>query len=145
MRAAAILLFALSSAPGVSAPRAEEAGLHAEVYVAELDGDWNVAREVRLRCEPARGCAAELDGPTRVRVRFAPLGDGAVAVSSRLEDAAGHSLPQPELTLALDGRGFAVGRIETGASGGEPRILMLAVQAPGLVAPGARAITGDRI
>ena len=153
MRAAATLLCALAVsglALGVSAaetgPAAhvEVPGISAEIYVAELDGAWNVAREVRLRCEAARGCVADLDGPTRVHVRFDPHGVGTIAVSSRVEDASGQSTAQPGLTLTLDGKGFGAGHIETAAAGG-PRILMLAVQAPGLAGPGARAAVGDRI
>lgn len=151
MRAAAILLSVLAATatsasqnagppPGAPGERPD-----AEIYVAELDGDWNVAREVRLRCETARGCVADLAGPVRVHVRFDPRGVGAVAVSSRIEDAAGQSTPQPDLTLALDGKGFGAGHIEAGAPGEKPRILMLAVQAPGLVGPGARGVAGDRI
>jgi hypothetical protein len=151
MRAAAILLCALA-ASGVSAADTVSVvpapalvpAPDAEIYVAELDRDWTVTREVRLRCEAARGCAADLDGPTRVRVRFEPHGVGAVSVSSRIEDAAGQGTDQPALTLTLDGKGFGAGHIEA-VAGGAGRVLMLAVQAPALVGPGARALAGDRI
>ena len=70
-----------------------------EVYVAELDADWNVAKEVRLPCEVDVGCAVDLGladaGLAAVHVRFDAMRSGKIDVSSRLEDQAGRaSAPQ---------------------------------------------------
>ena len=118
-----------------------------EVYVAELDANWNVTREVRLPCAIELGCMVDLG---RVHVRFESVRAGEVAVNSVIEDASGKAAPQEVVTLALDRAGFGVGHYEAGPveaaaqdgievpaaarADGRPIILM-AVKAPGWVAP----------
>ena len=120
-----------------------------EVYVAELDADWNVAREVRLPCEVAVGCAVDLG-----------LGDGGVAAghgrcdamragtrggARRLEDQAGRASAPQAATLALDSSGFGASHYDAGAAAPpgvtlgavDGKIIMMAVRVPGWLAPGA--------
>jgi hypothetical protein len=133
MHAAALILSAaLVTASAPAEMPAPPAGDRAEVYVAELDREWNVAREVRVVCDARSACAADLDGGVKVHVRFDPLGGGAVAVSSRIEDGTGQTKQAPDVTLSLDRKGFGATHFETASLGEGSRILMMAVQAPGL-------------
>ena len=113
-----------------------------EAYVAELDADWNVTREVRVACPVEAGCVVDLalDDPAlaAVHVRFDPLRAGAVAVKSRLEDRSGGASAAQDEILALDRTGFAAGHYEArmAASGSDGRVIMMAVRVPGWTAPG---------
>ncbi len=92
-----------------------------EVYVAELDADWNVAKEVRLPCEVAIGCAVDLGlgdaGLAAVHVRFDAMRSGKIDVSSRLEDLTGRASAPQAATLALDRSGFGASHYEASARG----------------------------
>lgn len=159
----------ISAVLAASAPMTQRA-LHferalpdtSEVYVAELDADWNVAREIRQPCGLDRGCTVNL-GLTqgrlgRIHVRFDAAGSGRIAVNSVLEDQAGKPAAQPVMMLALDTSGFGAGhyaavpvepiaRRDAAAatvSGTEAQpIILVAVRAPGWVAPVSPSI-GDR-
>jgi hypothetical protein len=113
-----------------------------EVYVAELDADWNVAREVRVPCSIDAGCAVDLGltqaGLASVHVRFDAMRAGKIAVSSRVEDLTGHAAAQPDLSLALDRSGFGAAHyepnaVQVGTDG--KNIIMMAVRVPGWSAP----------
>ena len=160
----------LSAALAISAPmsqeilRASSDGPDAgEVYVAELDADWNVAREIRQPCALERGCTVDLGlthaGLGRVRVRFDVARSGKITVNSVLEDRSGKAAAQAAMTLALDPTGFGVGHFtakplstaagdgtgaaDLGSADGQP-IILLAVRVPGWVAPVSPPV-GDRI
>ena len=56
---------ALAAALSAAAPAAQQSRPAAlsdagEVYVAELDADWNVSREIRMPCDVDQGCAVDL-------------------------------------------------------------------------------------
>ena len=120
-----------------------------EVYVAELDADWNVAKEIRLPCEVAIGCAVDLGlgdaGLAAVHVRFDAMRSGKIDVSSRLEDLTGRASAPQAATLSLDSSGFGASHYEAslaappGTSIGavDGKIIMVAVRVPGWTAPGA--------
>ena len=120
-----------------------------EVYVAELDADWNVAKEVRLPCEVAVGCAVDLGlgdaGLAAVHVRFDAMRSGKIVVSSRLEDQSGRASAPQAATLALDSSGFGASHYDAGAAAPpavtlgavDGKIIMMAVRVPGWLAPGA--------
>ena len=120
-----------------------------EVYVAELDADWNVAKEVRLPCEVAVGCAVDLGlgdaGLAAVHVRFDAMRSGKIAVSSRLENQAGLASAPQVATLALDRSGFGASHYDAGAAAPpgvtlgavDGKIIMVAVRVPGWTAPSA--------
>ena len=116
-----------------------------EAYVAELDADWNVTREVRVACPAEAGCAVDLDlgdaGLAAVHVRFDPLRAGAVAVTSRLEDRQGHASTAQNESLPLDRSGFGAGHYEAKMDASAPagRIIMMAVKLPGWTAPAGPA------
>ena len=145
----ALVLAALTAAaipPAQPAPvRAAAAAPVGEAYVAELDADWNVTREVRVACPAEAGCAVDLDlagsGLAAVHVRFDPLRSGAVAVSSRLEGRDGSASAAQDETLSLDRTGFGAGHYEAriAATGAGGPIIMMAVRVPGWTAPTARA------
>lgn len=154
MRAfAASILAAVIAASGSPPVRAGDLGQSAaepaappvgEAYVAELDADWNVTREIRVPCPADAGCAVDLGlgdaGLAAVHVRFYAIRAGAVAVSSRLEDLAGRASPAEAETLALDRAGFAASHHDAAMAPGAPgdRIILMAVKMPGWVAPPAR-------
>lgn len=145
----ALVLAALAAAaisPARPAPvRADAPARAGEAYVAVLDADWNVTREVRVACPADAGCAVDLDvaeaGLAAVHVRFDPLRSGAVAVSSRLEGRDGSASPAQDETLSLDRTGFGAGHYEAprAAAGAGGPIIMMAVKVPGWTAPAARA------
>lgn len=130
------------AAPAGPGPVATVGAPAAEAYVAELDADWNVKREIRVACPTQAGCAVDLalDDPTMaaVHVRFDPMRAGSVAVRSRLEDRAGRASSAEEEVLALDRAGFAAGHYEArmAASGSDGRIILMAVRVPGWTGPG---------
>ena len=116
-----------------------------EAYVAELDADWNVSREVRTACPLDAGCALDLGlsaGALKaVHVLFDPMKAGRVAVTSRLEDASGGASAARDATLAVDRSGFgashyAIEQLHPGAAG---RIILVAVRVPGWAATGGAA------
>ncbi len=119
-----------------------------EVYVAELDADWNVAKEVRLPCEIAVGCAVDLGlgntGLAAVHVRFDAMRSGKIDVSSRLEDQSGRASAPQAATLALDGSGFGASHYDASAAAlpgmtlgaVDGKIIMMAIRVPGWIAPG---------
>ena len=145
--AAALLSTAVAaSTPSFGAPLRDASAFPvAEAYVAELDADWNVAREIRVPCPVESGCAVDLglgDGDLKaVHVRFDRVNAGQVAVTSRLEGAAGDASPAHGETLAVDRSGFgashyAIERSRPGAAGG---IIVVAVRVPGWTGTGTGA------
>ena len=149
MQTLGALVMAALTAAAVPAARAEPARAEAaspvaEAYVAALDADWNVTREVRVACPAEAGCAVDLDladaGLAAVHVRFDPLRSGAVAVSSRLEGRDGSASPADDRMLSLDQTGFGAGHYEArlAATGPGGPIIMMAVRVPGWTAPVVR-------
>lgn len=141
----------LSAVVAASTPLARDAMRDAavsqigEAYVAELDADWTVSREVRMPCPVESGCAVDLglvDGGLKaVHVRFEPMKAGEVAVTSRLEDASGGASAARGATLAVDRSGFGASHyaIEQAYPGATGRIILVAVRVPGWTATGATA------
>lgn len=149
----ALVMAAVAAAAVPAAPRApvraEAPSAVAEAYVAALDADWNVTREVRVACPAEAGCAVDLDlaeaglaaaGLAAVHVRFDPLRSGAVAVSSRLEGRDGSASAAEDKTLSLDRTGFGADHYEArfAATGPGGPIIMMAVKVPGWTAPAVR-------
>lgn len=156
-RFAALLASAFVAASGAFAEVPQKAVGDAaavnEVYVAELDADWNVAREVRLPCSADTGCAVDLGGAGTkplVHVRFDAVRGGSIAVSSSVVDASGRAVVQPAAVVTLDRTGFGAVHFDAAAlaagTGDGQRIIMMAVKAPGWLAPQSSApIGGTRI
>ncbi len=121
-----------------------------EAYVAELDADWNVAREIRVPCSMDDGCSVDLGlgdaDLAAVHVRFDPMHAGTVDVSSRLEDRAGHASAARDDTLAIDRSGFGAGHYDAGVApaGTDGKIILMAVKIPGWTALGAAAAGAER-
>jgi len=121
-----------------------------EAYVAELDADWNVLREIRVPCSIDDGCSVDLGlgdpGLAAVHVRFDPMQAGKVEVSSRLEDRAGHASAARDATLAIDRAGFGAGHYETSVvpAGTDGKIILMAVKIPGWTAHGGAATGAAR-
>lgn len=122
--------------------RAEAAVDVAEAYVAELDADWNVTREIRVACPVEAGCAVDLSLPdahlAAVHVRFDALRAGTVAVSSRLEDRDGRASAAEAEILSLDRTGFGASHYEARMTtpDSDGHVIMMAVRVPGWTAPG---------
>jgi hypothetical protein len=137
---AAVTAAAIPAAPR-EAVRADAPMAVAEAYVAVLDADWNVTREIRVACPAEAGCAVDLAlaeaGLAAVHVRFDPLRSGAVAVSSRLEGRDGSASAAEDKTLSLDRTGFGADHYEArlAATGPDGPIIMMAVKVPGWTAP----------
>ena len=113
-----------------------------EAYVAELDADWNVTREVRVACPAEAGCTVDLPltdpNLAAVHVRFASPQAGTVAVTSRLEDRTGRASAQEAESLSLDHAGFgAFHYVAAMGSDSAGRTIMMAVKIPGWTAPEA--------
>ncbi len=119
-----------------------------EVYVAQLDTSWDVAREIRVPCSIDLGCSVDLglagSKLARVHVQFDPLRNGEIAVSSVTEDQSGRALRQPDLSLHLDRSGFAAAHYEAGPAKAAVRdapdasdqpIILMAVKAPAWAVP----------
>ena len=151
--AASALAVAAGHAPTVQ--KAAEISTTAEVYVAQMDQDWNVTRQIRVPCSIDEGCAVDLGldkaGLSRVRVLFDAVRSGKVAVTSVVEDQAGHQLPRLDFTIGLDRSGFGAEHFEAGiakaaaqADGAEGQpIIMMAVKVPGWAVPlGSSAAAG---
>ncbi len=139
---------ALGLVPATPQRSAAETSSAAEVYVAELDADWNVAREIRIPCSAEAGCTVDLPGADAkaltLHVRFDAIRGGAVAVSSAVEDPAGQATVRPAATLTLDRTGF--GAIHFDACGEGRGIIMMAVKVSGWQAsPAAGPAGGSRI
>lgn len=121
-----------------------------EAYVAELDADWNVSREIRVPCSIDDGCSVDLGlgdpGLVAVHVRFDPIQAGKVEVSSRLEDRAGHASAPQDATLAIDRTGFGAGHYQASVApaGSDGKIILMAVRIPGWTAHGAAAGRAER-
>ncbi len=148
----AVFIAVLAAAYGTAAPhgvvRADvSVAPVGEAYVAELDADWNVTREVRVACPAEAGCTVDLplNDPdfAAVHVRFASPQAGSVAVTSRLEDLSGRASSQEAESLALDHAGFGashyVATMTGEASAG--RTIMIAVKIPGWTAPEAVGVS----
>ena len=118
----------------------------AEVYVAELDADWNVSREVRMPCDVDRGCAVDLAlssaGAGRLHVQFDAVHAGKVEIESAISDAAGRAAPRPSVSLALDHQGFAITHVgaEAAQAAADSHVFVLAVRVPGFLSPTAQAL-----
>ena len=107
------------------------------------------AKEVRLPCEVAVGCAVDLGlgdaGLAAVHVRFDAMRSGKIGVSSRLEDQSGRASAPQAATLALDSSGFGASHYDAGAAAPpgvtlgavDGKIIMVAVRVPGWLAPSA--------
>lgn len=114
-----------------------------EAYVAELDADWNVTREIRVACPADAGCTVDLPltdpGLAAIHVRFAAPQAGAVAVTSRLEDRDGRASAQEAESLSLDRAGFGASHhaATMAASDSAGRTIMMAIKVPGWTAPEA--------
>lgn len=135
-----------AAAPSVQQSRPAALSDAGEVYVAELDADWNVSREIRMPCDVDQGCAVDLAlssaGAGRLHVRFDAVHAGKVAIESMIRDDSGRAQQQPALSLSLDHEGFAathVGADAAQSSAAGPVILM-AVKVPGFLAPAAQAL-----
>ena len=121
-----------------------------EAYVAELDADWNVSREIRVPCSVDDGCSVDLGlgdpGLAAVHVRFDPMHAGKVEVSSRLEDRVGHASAAKDETLAIDRSGFGAGHYEASVApaGTAGKIFLIAVRVPGWTARGTAAARAER-
>jgi hypothetical protein len=140
----AILIAALAATSGTAVPlhRADVAAVPVgEAYVAELDADWNVTREIRVACPAEAGCSVDLPladpSLTAVHVRFAPARAGTVAVTSRLEDRTGRASPQEAESLSLDRAGFGASHYVAAMDGADTagRTILMAVKVPGWTAP----------
>ncbi len=145
----ALSALVLSAALAAAAPGARQGGVRAdaaaggmgEAYVAELDADWNVTREIRVACPAQAGCAVDLAlahaGFAAVHVRFDAMRGGAVAVRSRLEGPDGRASEAEDKVLDLDRTGFGAdhyaARLVPGAPDGP--VIMMAVKVPGWTAP----------
>lgn len=117
---------------------ADAAAPAAEAYVAVLDAQWNVTREMRVACPVESGCAVDLalGDPefSAVHVRFDPPQAGAVAVTSRLEHRDGRASQAEDEVLSLDHTGFAAGHYDartTVSTAEAGPIVMVAVRVPG--------------
>jgi hypothetical protein len=114
-----------------------------EAYVAELDSDWNVTREIRVACPTEAGCTVDLPltdpALAAVHVRFAAPQAGTVAVTSRLEDRSGRASAQEAESLSLDHAGFGAFHYAAAMTGADSagRTIMMAVKIPGWTAPEA--------
>lgn len=155
--AVAALAVAGASGPHHRTEAALPAADEAEVYVAELDADWNVAREIRVPCDIDRGCALDLalsdTTAGHLHVRFDPVRRGKVDVESSIDDPAGHAVAQPAVSLALDQTGFGATHVDrdaaqpAAATAAPKRVFMMAVKVPGFMAPSSRAlpVSGEAI
>ena len=160
MVAIAASVLALAPGPRVSSVhKVADVSDITEVYVAQLDADWTVAKDIRVPCSIDLGCSVDL-GLTgsklaRVRVQLDPLRDGQIAVTSATEDQAGHAMRQPDLTLRLDRTGFGADHYEAGpvkaavhdvpGAAGDPPIILVAVKVPAWAVPvGSLSSGGDR-
>lgn len=118
-----------------------------EAYVAELDADWNVTREIRVACPAEAGCTVDLPladpALAAVHVRFAPPQAGAVAVTSRLEDRSGRASAQEAESLSLDRAGFGASHYAAAMAGpgSAGPTIMMAVKIPGWTAPASVGIS----
>lgn len=117
-----------------------------EVYIAELDADWNVAREVRRPCDPGIGCTIDFGGQTdgaTLRVRFDAGHDGRVHIRSTVENLDGGTGPERSSVVSLDATGFGATHYEAEAAakpaGSPARVIMVAVSAPGWLADSGTA------
>lgn len=144
----AVLIAVLAAASATAAPlgvvrAAVSAAPIGEAYVAELDADWNVTREIRVACPAEAGCTVDLPltdpSLAAVHVRFAAPQAGAVAVTSRLEDRAGRASTQEAESLSLDRDGFGASHYAAAMAGSDSagRTIMMAVKIPGWTAPEA--------
>jgi len=121
-----------------------------EAYVAELDADWTVSREIRVPCSIDDGCSVDLGlgdpGLVAVHVRFDPMHAGKVEVSSRLEGRAGQASAARDDTLAIDRSGFGAGHYEASVApaGTDGKIILVAVRISGWTAHGAAAAGAER-
>ncbi len=119
-----------------------------EAYVAELDADWNVSRDIRVPCSIDLGCAVDLGlgdpGLAAVHVRFDAIRAGKVEVTSRVEDRAGRASAAQDDVLALDRSGFGASHYEAHtASGAQGGIIVMAVRVPGWTAPAQIGVVRD--
>lgn len=140
----------MSGVLAAAVPAARQSVVHAdavvadmgEAYVAELDADWNVTREIRVACPVDAGCAVDLSLPdahlAAVHVRFDAPKAGSVAVSSRLEDRDGRASAAEADTLSLDRTGFGASHHEARMSSpdADGHVIMVAVRVPGWAGPG---------
>ena len=135
-----------AAGPAVQHARPAAASDAAEVYVAELDADWNVSREIRMPCDVDRGCAVDLAlssvGAGRLHVQFDAVHAGKVAIESLISDASGRALQQPALSLSLDHEGFAAAHVgpDGAQSTAAGHVILMAVKVPGFLAPISQAL-----
>lgn len=162
LASAAVLLMAVSAKDAVIDRTAQQPAL-GEAYVAELDGDWNVTREMRVPCSIDAGCVVDLGlgapGASHVKVRFEGLRSGKVAVATDFVDGAGRLLHRSARAIGIDRSGFGADHFQpmpgepaptAGADalpGGDKPILLMAVKVPGWAAglPNPAPLAADRV
>ena len=143
--ALAMVVALAAAGPTVQQSRPAALSDAAEVYVAELDADWNVSREIRMPCDVDRGCAVDLAlssaGAGRLHVRFDPVHAGKVGIESLIRDDSGRAQQQPTVSLSLDHEGFAATHLGPDAvqSSAAGPVFLMAVKVPGFLAPAPHA------
>ncbi|UDL93346.1 hypothetical protein LGH83_12195 [Lichenihabitans sp. PAMC28606] len=157
--AASLILSGWSGASSVM-PVAEPSD-GTEVYVAQMDQDWNVTRETRVPCPIETGCVVTFglsrpDG-ARVKLLLTGIASGRIAVKTLVEDRDGRSVPQADRSITLDRTGFGADHFQPGLTGlaaapaavaavADQPLILLAVKVPGWTAPlnAAMSSLGDR-